>query len=253
MAKQADPDDSLWTNDIAAAVNGLYDKLPKNGKPLKDGEFTVLAAVVAVVATKSIVISLATGTKSAGEETIDAEGRVLHDSHAEVLARRGFVRYLLLTLEALQQNPQYHLNDCCCLEPTPPKSSLKADESSSDVPHPSREHLSSDPFYRLKPSWVLYLYISDSPCGDASIYDTISSGTTFTGAKLVKPPRPSSETSSSAPDESNSGDEIVLRERAAQVLGSLRTKCGRSDVTDRSYSMSCSDKICRWLALGLQG
>jgi tRNA-specific adenosine deaminase 1 len=44
------------------------------------------------------VVSLATGTKCIGnglEKEKSSTGNLLHDSHAEVLARRGFIVYIL--------------------------------------------------------------------------------------------------------------------------------------------------------------
>lgn len=38
------------------------------------------------------VVSLATGTSCLGFSQMSSEGKVLHDSHAEVLARRAFAR-----------------------------------------------------------------------------------------------------------------------------------------------------------------
>ena len=40
-----------------------------------------------------------------------------------------------------------------------------------------------------------------------------------------------------------------------QDVGVLRVKSGRSDIPERqrTTSMSCSDKICRWSTLGLEG
>lgn len=38
------------------------------------------------------VLSIATGTKCLSFSKLDAAGRLIHDSHAEVLARRGFLR-----------------------------------------------------------------------------------------------------------------------------------------------------------------
>lgn len=57
---------------IANAAINLYHQLPSNGKPKSDEEFTVLAAIVAVVSlpdtNKSTrVLSLATGTKCCGQ------------------------------------------------------------------------------------------------------------------------------------------------------------------------------------------
>jgi hypothetical protein len=44
------------------------------------------------------VVSLATGTKCIGGEYISLQGLSVNDSHAEVLARRGFLRFLFSEL-----------------------------------------------------------------------------------------------------------------------------------------------------------
>lgn len=79
----------------------------------------------------------------------------------------------------------------------------------------------------------LHLYISEPPCGDASLlHNSISDDFEhWTGAKSV--------------DGGVSSKEI----------GITRLKCGRSDIKEdqRSESMSCSDKILKWNTLGIQG
>ena len=41
------------------------------------------------------VVALATGSRCLGASQLPADGSLLHDSHAEVLARRAFLVYLL--------------------------------------------------------------------------------------------------------------------------------------------------------------
>ena len=130
-------------------------------------------------------------------------------------------------------------------------------------------HSNSTTTFELKEDISLHLYISDSPCGDASIYSLSTQNNTqngnnphlrFTGAKLVM-----NDANKAALDQAGGGsllptctqkdkDAYVARENV-QVLGALRTKSGRSNLPHhlRSTSMSCSDKICRWCILGLQG
>ena len=78
----------------------------------------------------------------------------------------------------------------------------------------------------------LWLYVTAPPCGDCAIFALDDGTVAFTGAKL--------------------GD---WRREDDQLLGATRLKCGRSDTAPdrRSSSLSCSDKLCRWSARGLQG
>lgn len=242
-------------DNLAAAVynelENLYRQIPSNGKPDKDNVFTVLAGFVAVIDrtdgtpadTPLIeVLSLATGTKCVSEDMIDDRtGLVLHDSHAEVLARRGLIRYLAEVICQISLTPAF-VEDARC--PLQLNCTGDCDES---------------PRYRWKDTWRLYLCISDSPCGDGTIYGGQEGVMTFTGAKLAA--APSSRSSSDAADNGTAanGDsnliasDLCIRESGAQVIGAMRLKTGRSDIRHRSQSKSCSDKICRWRVLGLQG
>lgn len=206
-----------------------YECLGNKGKPTltNELEFTVLAAIIVRCqnpgsTSESLkIVSMATGTKCVGADEIDEEGKVIHDSHAEVLARRGFVRYLALWIDRVRTDVGVLIDEDC---------PLILGESQST--------------FKVKPSWSFYLAISDSPCGDASIYHDITGEAAFTGAKLVSNAGLQVEISSSCG---------CVREPSTQQLGSLRLKTGRSDIIHRSQSKSCSDKICRWMALGLQG
>lgn len=223
--------DDHFANNLYQCMEKIYAKLPKNGKPAKVGEFTVLAAFVAAIKSSTSpnsvsfeVLSLATGTKCASEDDLDAHGVVLHDSHAEVLARRGLVRYLADSWQRLQHDSSYATNPLCPL-----------DEQG-----------------RWKQNqWEIFLCISDAPCGDASIYADADGEMTFTGAKLVTTHDPS--TSSATASTTTSINNGIVRETGTQQVGVLRRKCGRSDIAHHSQCKSCSDKLCRWHHLGLQG
>ena len=217
-------------SDVEAAVLNRFQKILPSS--LADGEFTVLAAIVACRESTCKVLSLGTGTKCCGDgrqESLAAltmEGNIVKDSHAEVLARRAFISYLVSSLGALLHAPQ-NLG----LE--------QEDDTELIFEWKERENKVG-----LKKGYSLALYISDSPCGDASIYRRRVDGqeVEFTGAKRARV------------DKNNEGD-TDKREPHKQTLGVLRTKSGRSDLPEkqRSTSMSCSDKICRWMHLGLQG
>lgn len=77
---------------VASLVLATYSKL--NFKP-PSGQFTILAAFVLLTAKQPKVVSLGTGSKCLPAERLPKAGDALHDSHAEVLARRGLIRWLL--------------------------------------------------------------------------------------------------------------------------------------------------------------
>ena len=253
------------------AVNDHYvNDLPKSfGKPKAVSEWTVFAAIVAASDPSSAfnagstdqplhqpthdalwVVASATGTKCTAR--IRSDGSVLHDSHAEVLCRRGLMR--VLWTEILNQQATTGT------EVTQAKRSKRLLEQNDNGS------------FQLRPGIQLYMYISDSPCGDATIYplakstgDSLSEPQVqFTGAKIIVPQQDASldaEDTNRTTERNNqhviltSTNRTLAREPNAQSLGSLRSKSGRSNLAadQRSSSMSCSDKLLRWNLLGLQG
>eukprot|EP00736_Rhodelphis_marinus_P012789 Rmarinus@m.2584 len=133
--KQYAPPDS-----IASAVLHKFKTLPRKGKP-NEREWTILAAICATKASeqhsKVHVLALGAGTKClpGPKVPMSTDGLRVLDSHAEVLTRRSFVHFLH---RCIQQG-------------------LPWVESHSDR-------------YRLAEGVRLYMYISQCPCGDASIF-----------------------------------------------------------------------------------
>ncbi|XP_052022799.1 tRNA-specific adenosine deaminase 1 isoform X2 [Apodemus sylvaticus] len=146
----------MWTADeIAQLCYAHYVRLPKQGKPEPNREWTLLAAVVKVqspsnqacdtpdkeVQVIKEVVSMGTGTKCIGQSKMRESGDILNDSHAEIIARRSFQRYLL---------HQLHL-----------AAVLK--EDSIFVPGTQRG------LWRIRPGLSFVFFSSHTPCGDASI------------------------------------------------------------------------------------
>ncbi|XP_040592551.1 tRNA-specific adenosine deaminase 1 isoform X2 [Mesocricetus auratus] len=147
----------MWTADeIARLCYAHYSvRLPKQGKPEPKREWTLLAAVVKIqspanqacdttdkgVPVTKEVVSMGTGTKCIGQSKMRKSGDILNDSHAEIIARRSFQRYLL---------HQLHL-----------AAVLK--EDSIFVPGTQRG------LWKLRPDLSFVFFSSHTPCGDASI------------------------------------------------------------------------------------
>ncbi|KAI0771964.1 hypothetical protein BD413DRAFT_604099 [Trametes elegans] len=180
-----------------------------------DGQFTILAAFVLRTPDQLKVISLGTGSKCLPASRLPEAGDALHDSHAEVLARRGAIRWVL-----------EEVGRVCSDEPPYVSSWI---------------HAGTDGRYALRGDVVLDMYISTVPCGDASTRYLAS----FQDPEMaaLKDSTKRSELSSS----------IASRGRENYSLyGVLRTKPGRAD-SPPTLSMSCSDKIAAWNVLGIQG
>ncbi|XP_062033398.1 tRNA-specific adenosine deaminase 1 isoform X3 [Lepus europaeus] len=147
----------MWTADeIAQLCYEHYGvRLPKQGKPEPNREWTLLAAIVKIQSaadqacdapgkpaqvTKEVV-SMGTGTKCIGQSKMRKSGDILNDSHAEIIAKRSFQRYLL-----------YQLQMAATME-----------EGSIFVPGTQRG------LWKLRPDLSFVFFSSHTPCGDASI------------------------------------------------------------------------------------
>ncbi|XP_051884354.1 tRNA-specific adenosine deaminase 1 [Pristis pectinata] len=150
----------MWTADeIASMCYAHYStKLPKKGLPAPGREWTLLAAVVKVEEKSNMqsicssesndvlleVVAMGTGSKCIGQTKMSKSGDVVNDSHAEVTARRGFLRYLYYQLKEAFKN----------------KNSIFISSSQKAK-------------WKLKPGITFVFFISHTPCGDASIIPMI--------------------------------------------------------------------------------
>ncbi|KZT27056.1 adenosine deaminase/editase [Neolentinus lepideus HHB14362 ss-1] len=127
------------TDDLTRQVHELYASLAFNPPARR---FTILAAFILTAADTDApprIISLATGSKCLPASKLPESGDALHDSHAEVLARRGAIRWLLEEIERSAHSPSSWI--------------IKASEGGK---------------YTLREGVEVTMYVSTVPCGDAS-------------------------------------------------------------------------------------
>ncbi|GAB1293681.1 tRNA-specific adenosine deaminase 1 [Apodemus speciosus] len=178
------PASPMWTADeIARLCYAHYNvRLPKQGKPEPNREWTLLAAVVKIqspanqacdtpdkeVQVTKEVVSMGTGTKCIGQSKMRESGDILNDSHAEVIARRSFQR-LLADFLVLGIKPGAVCRICQALRKSGPLSHSTRLPIHSGILYPSDTFYISSTWQPLRPGLAFVFFSSHTPCGDASI------------------------------------------------------------------------------------
>lgn len=101
-------------NKIAKISLDHFNQLPKTGKPSLN-EWTVLSCIVKhnLKDESFEVVALGTGSKCIGKNKMSPFGDVLNDSHAEIICRRSFLRYLYAeaTLSVTKRSSIFNFNE----------------------------------------------------------------------------------------------------------------------------------------------
>lgn len=102
------------------------------------------------------VVSIGTGSKFFYGKNLDSNGNVVHDTHAEVVARRGFIRYVYNQINQ-------HVTS---------NSSSSIFEKTDDLKSK----------FQLKSGIKFHLYVSTAPCGDVRVHSHKNGKDSISGA-----------------------------------------------------------------------
>ncbi|XP_074034987.1 adenosine deaminase, tRNA-specific 1 [Leptinotarsa decemlineata] len=209
---------------IAELCLDKFKALPKSGKP-NLAEWTVLSCIVMELKGDLSVVALGTGSKCIGKTKMSDTGGVLNDSHAEVICRRSFLRFMYYQ--------------------------MKIDSSLLHFNEDTKK-------FAMNCNAQFHFFTTQVPCGDAAIFpkqktedigDVMEEGVPSKKRKRNDDDDDLFRTGAKCLEDSQLRD-MKLPGTGYHILGAVRTKPGRGDPT---LSVSCSDKLSRWCHLGIQG
>jgi len=209
---------------IYTLVRDKFSSLTNNMQS-ETAKHKVLAGVVLtrqMDAKEGKVISISTGTKCISGSSISNQGTVLLDCHAEIVCRRGLVKFIYEQLLNYKSD-----NPDSLIEPSP-----------------------SGRGYRMKSDVFFHLYINTTPCGDARIFSLREDE-----QHIDDHPNRKSRGQLRTKVEVGQGTIPVEAETLSREKYHYNVQQNWDAIIggERLLTMSCSDKISKWNIVGAQG
>ena len=164
------------------------------------------------------VVAFGSGTRCINGEHLSMKGDVVNDSHAEVIARRGLMRYFYSELAKLYRK-----------------------EISIFEKHEGQTMAC------IKQQYQFHLYISTAPCGDGAQFSRDDNNNREPTSDGTHKPTMSNKQQGLLRTKMEGGEgTIPIAEAQQQTWDGIMQG-------ERLRTMSCSDKIAQWNVVGLQG
>ncbi|XP_037018299.2 double-stranded RNA-specific adenosine deaminase isoform X2 [Artibeus jamaicensis] len=213
---------STFHDQIAMLSHRCFNALTNSFQPSLLGR-KILAAIIMKKDSEDlgVVVSLGTGNRCVKGDSLSLKGETVNDCHAEIISRRGFIRFLYN--ELMKYNPQ---------------------TAKDSIFEPARggEKL------QIKKTVSFHLYISTAPCGDGALFDKSCSDRAVESTDSRHYPVFENPKQGKLRTKVENGEGTIPVESSDIVPTWDGIRLG-----ERLRTMSCSDKILRWNVLGLQG
>lgn len=213
---------STFHDQIAMLSHRCFNALTNSFQPSLLGR-KILAAIIMKRDPEDmgVVVSLGTGNRCVKGDSLSLKGETVNDCHAEIISRRGFIRFLYS--ELMKYNHHTAKNSIFELARGGEKLQIKKTVS-------------------------FHLYISTAPCGDGALFDKSCSDRAVESTESRHYPVFENPKQGKLRTKVENGEGTIPVESSDIVPTWDGIRLG-----ERLRTMSCSDKILRWNVLGLQG